>query len=238
MENVIRTTTDYSIFKSLEGNRPVNLLHAKRIENSMREKCVFTVIIVNENYEIVDGQHRFNALKNLGLPVNYVVQSGYGIEDVQKLNQNSKTWKSKDFIEGYCLVGNINYMILKDFVNKYGFGIAESITMLQSKPANTDNNKTRDLYNGKFQVTSYDEAIDLAEKITKISSYYSGYKRRSFVYAMISLLRSGVFNIDEFIDKLKLQRTALVDCPTAKIYIELIEKIYNYKRRDKINLRY
>jgi ParB-like chromosome segregation protein Spo0J len=30
----------------------------------MAENYLFTVIIVNEKYEIIDGQHRFDVIKN------------------------------------------------------------------------------------------------------------------------------------------------------------------------------
>ena len=44
----------------------------------MTEKLLMCPIIVNENYEIIDGQHRYSASKELGLPIRYIVGEGYG----------------------------------------------------------------------------------------------------------------------------------------------------------------
>jgi hypothetical protein len=38
--------------------------------------------------------------------------------------------------------------------------------------------------------------------------------------------------------KLRIQPSALVDCTSTEQYRILIEDIYNYKNRNKINLRY
>ena len=71
-----------------------------------------------------------------------------------------------------------------------------------------------------------------------IGKYYSGYKRRSFIYAMIGLFKNKNFDFNEFIHKLKTQPSAMVDCTDTQQYLSLIEEIYNYRRREKVNLRY
>ena len=38
--------------------------------------------------------------------------------------------------------------------------------------------------------------------------------------------------------KSKNQPSALTDCNDSKQYVSLIEEIYNYRRREKVNLRY
>lgn len=100
--NQVHTTTDYFLFKPIEGNRNKNLLHINRLKKSMAETYLFTVIIVNEKYEIIDGQHRFECVKELKLPMHYIVCKGYGLNEVHVLNQNSKTWNADDYLTGYC----------------------------------------------------------------------------------------------------------------------------------------
>jgi ParB-like chromosome segregation protein Spo0J len=80
--NQVHTTTDYFLFKSIDGNRNKNLLHINRLRESMSKNYLFTVIIVNENYEIIDGQHRFDVIQELKLPLNYIVCKGYGLKEV------------------------------------------------------------------------------------------------------------------------------------------------------------
>jgi hypothetical protein len=104
--NQVHTTTDYFLFKPIEGNRNKNLIHLSRLKKSLSENYLFTVIIVNEKYEIIDGQHRFECVKELKLPLHYIVCNGYGLNEVHVLNQNSKTWNAEDYLTGVYFFSN------------------------------------------------------------------------------------------------------------------------------------
>ena len=79
-------------------------MHINRLKKSMADNYLFTVIIVNENYEIIDGQHRFDVIK-IKTPLHYIMCCGYGLNEVHILNQNSKTWNADDYATGYCNLG-------------------------------------------------------------------------------------------------------------------------------------
>ncbi len=72
----INCTTDYSTFKFHPLNRPVNETHVKSLIESMKQDYLFTLITVNEKNEICDGQHRYYAIRELNLPLFYVVIPG------------------------------------------------------------------------------------------------------------------------------------------------------------------
>lgn len=233
--NQVHTTTDYFLFKPIEGNRNKNLLHINRLKKSMADNYLFTVIIVNEKYEIIDGQHRFDVIQDLKLPLNYIVCKGYGLNEVHILNQNSKTWNADDYLDGYCNLGYKDYIKYSEFKTNYDIGHNECMTILsgsQSKPS------IDVFYSGNFKIKDYNEACKIIEKILLIQPYYQGAKRRSFIYAMLQLFKNPNFEFTEFLQKLKLQPTALTDCANTTQYIALIEEIYNYRRREKVNLRY
>jgi hypothetical protein len=231
----VHTTTDYFLFKTLDGNRSLNKIHLKRLIDSIRKQYVFTVIVVNENYEIIDGQHRFEAVRELQLPLNYIICEGYGLKEVHLLNANSKTWTHEDYMIGYADLGMKDYIIYREFRNKYKFGHYECSTLLMGKDMAKRFEK---FINGEFKVMAYDQACKRADMIYGIQPYYKGFNRRSFVFAMISMFNNKNFSYNEFISKLKLQPTALIDLPSVEAYKELIEEIYNYRRREKINLRF
>ena len=48
--NQVLQTTDYSMFKFLQGNRNINLPHLIRLRNSFEKRYLFSPIIVNEKY--------------------------------------------------------------------------------------------------------------------------------------------------------------------------------------------
>jgi hypothetical protein len=231
----VHTTKDYSLFKSLEGNRNKNLLHINRLKKSMQKHYLVTIIMVNENYEIIDGQHRFHVIRELGLPLYYIVCKGYGLREVQILNENSKTWNADDYLHGYCDLGYADYLIYDAFKKKYKIGHNECLRLLGGSLSSS---LIHLFYSGDFKVTDFEQACSNIEKILTISPYYAGVRRRTFINSMLTLFNNPNFEYTEFLQKLKLQPTALVDCTNVSQYITLIEQIYNYKRRDKINLRY
>jgi len=231
----VHTTTDYHLFKSIDGNRNKNLLHINRLKKSMSEHYLFTIIVVNEKNEIIDGNHRFVVIKEFKLPMNYVVCEGYGLSEVHILNQNSKTWNMDDFLDGYCALGYTDYLTYRKFKEDYNLGHNEVLTLLAGVG---QGGKNSGFYEGRLKIKNIKEAIKTIDTILLVQPYYNGCKRRGFIYAMIGLLKNKRFDITEFLNKLKQQPTALMDLPTTTAYVELIEEIYNYRRRDKINLRY
>ena len=233
--NQVHTTTDYFLFKPIEGNRNKNLLHINRLKKSMSENYLFTVIIVNDKYEIIDGQHRFDVIQELKLPLHYIVCKGYGLNEVHILNQNSKTWNSDDYLTGYSNLGYNDYIHYAEFKERYGLGHNETMSLLAGVPNKYD---IELFYTGEFKIKSLKNAEDTIEKILMIEPYYNGVRRRAFIYTMMSLLKNENFEFTEFLQKLKIQPTALQDCTNVTNYKILIEEIYNYRRREKVNLRY
>lgn len=233
--NQVHTTTDYFLFKPIDGNRNKNVLHLKRLKQSMDENYLFTVIIVNENYEIIDGQHRFEIIRELGLPLHYIICKGYGINEVHILNQNSKTWNADDYLAGYVNLGYKDYIQYAEFKLKFKLGHNECMTMLLDR---THKVGLDVFYSGNFKIKSLSEAENTMRKILLVEPYYSGVRRRSFIFTMMGLFKNKQFNFAEFLQKIKLQPTLLQDCPSVDAYKILIEEIYNYRRREKVNLRF
>ncbi len=101
----IYETSNYGKFKIIDGNRPIN--HAKKIIESISKIGVlWQPILVNERFEIIDGQGRFLAMKTLGKKIVYVVQPGLTIKHVRCLNENATIWKTKDYIHSYAVGGD------------------------------------------------------------------------------------------------------------------------------------
>jgi hypothetical protein len=170
----------------------------------------------------------------LSLPLHYIICEGYSLNEVHILNQNSKTWNADDYLTGYCNLGYDDYLKYATFKETYNLGHQETMALL------CGGNKI-DIgifYSGDFKISSLKNAEDIIEKIIMLEPYYNGIRRRSFIYTMMSLFKNENFEFTELLQKLKLQPTALQDCTNVTNYKVLIEEIYNYRRREKVNLRY
>lgn len=233
--NQVLVTSDYTLFKNLEGNRNLNQLHIKRLKKSMEENYLLSPILVNEKMQIIDGQHRFNTAKSLGLPVYYIVAQGYGLKEVQTLNANSKNWNADDYLAGYIDMGLNDYVVYSEFKNKYGFGHSECMTLLAGRNSTSEGHT---FYNGDFKVKSLKKAEQIGDFILKVKVFYVGAVRRSFIYAIVNLWDKPIFDAQHLLSQIQKNQSMLFDCPSMKAYLELIETIYNYRKREKVSLKY
>jgi hypothetical protein len=240
----VHTTTDYSMFKSIDGNRNLNLLHINRLKKSMQEHYLFTVIVVNENYEIIDGQHRFNAVRDLGLPLHYVIMQGYNLSHVQILNANSSNWTTQDYLEAYCNLGYEDYVRLAEFLRKYKLNITIGASILLQSSAGIAGTYPGSAFeyfkHGTLKITEKQmkDGAKFMEMLYLFEPYFDGFKSRSFVFSLMKLMNNPDFSITELLQKVKIQPSALQSCVHVNQMTSLIEEIYNYKRRDKVNLRF
>ena len=192
-------------------------------------------IIVNEKYQIIDGQTRYECWKMLGKPIYFIKIEGYGLPEVQRLNTNMQKWNYNDFLDSFCELGKKDYLLFRDFKNKYNFDNRSSMTMLKQCSGGKD---TKDFQEGRFRVNNYSFACKWADEVMKIKDYYDGYNRRAFVTAMIHLLNHENFKMPILLQKLKYQSSKLVDCTCKTQYVLLLQDIYNFKSTKKVNLMY
>lgn len=229
----IFTTNKYNMFKRLEGNRKVSDARVAIIKaNIERVGYITNPIIVNEKYEIIEGQGRLKALKELNLPIDYIIHYGAGIEECIALNMKNTNWKLQDFIDSYAERGYISYERIKSLQEKYayGLGVLATATKLLGK---FDYSKVKD---GSLEITEeeYMNAIERLEWIDTIAPYCKKCNGElTFLYQSLMICKE-FSKIEE--DKLK-DRTISYNStmlPFANIpdCMKALEEIYNRGRRE------
>ena len=89
------SSDEYRKLDTITGNRRVKKLNVERIKDSMRNRNFLNCIpiIIDKDGRIIDGQHRYAAAVDLGIPI-YVVR--VEDEDVGSiaiaLNTNKSNW--------------------------------------------------------------------------------------------------------------------------------------------------
>jgi hypothetical protein len=236
----IQFTTQYGKFSFIGGNRQVNKANLNSLRKSMEEEMLMSPIIVNEKYEIIDGQHRFLVRKEMGKEIPFIIMQGYGLKQVHTLNSVSKIWNNSEYLDGYADLGNENYIRFRDFKNHYRLNFMPAFSILHSAVRSGNQSEMSKFRNGEMEITKkqVQDAEFFMVVLTRFKSLYHGYKRTQFIYALIRLMRNPKFDPALFINKLTYQQTKLVDCSTVDQYISLIEEIYNYKNRTPVSLRY
>jgi len=230
----VKETKNYSMFTNIGGNRPLNELHLNRLKKSMQEELLISPIIVNEKHEVIDGQHRLRISSELKLPLRYIVAEGYGLNEVHRLNQNSKNWTMTEFIDGYADMGIKEYIYLKDFLDRTDLNISSALALLSSDTGKNIN----DIKNGTWKAVHQERAETIADWVNIIKQYHNGATRQVFVRALIKLYNNENFEFSHLIGKIALQPTSLVPCVNTEQYLTLLEDIYNYRNRNKVSLRF
>lgn len=115
----IYETTDYDMFTKLEGNREAKSAN-KVIRSIEAVGYVMSPILVNEKYEVIDGQNRLDALRALDLPVHFIVQDGIGLEECRSMNTGRSNWTTADYVYSYAEAGNENYQRLASLLREFG----------------------------------------------------------------------------------------------------------------------
>lgn len=230
--NKVLSTHDYAKFSFLESNRELRLPHVEELKESIKEHPLDKPIDVNEKFQIIDGQHRYFAWRELGMPIIYITHKGWGVNEVPILNSNQRNWNPSDFVKMYCDTGNEHYQKYHEFKERYGFTHGANLLLLQGHVWAKRGGASKLFNDGRFEVTKWVVANIHAKNLIELKQYYPGYKRYGFVNAYLQLAADKNFDHATLMEKVTYQSRKLVDCTTVNEYYELLREIYNFKARN------
>lgn len=116
----IKRTKYYDMFKFKKENREINQnkvmsLKSKLLENGRQ----IIPIICNREMEIIDGQHRFEALKELNWEIMYYIDEAVTTNDLISINNTQKNWGMLDYIHFYASSGDETYKKIEKLCREY-----------------------------------------------------------------------------------------------------------------------
>lgn len=200
-ENKIYETTNYSDFKTMEGNRAVKDDRVNKIVESINKVgYVLSPILVNENMEVIDGQGRLSALERLKLPVHYMVQEGIGIEECRQMNIHQSNWTVYDYVCSYAVRGDDNYKRLQSLLDIFSMlPVNVVITSALGKIGTPNGSAVNKIKSGKAVVSEKDYErsrweLDYAKKMQQVAKTIGGTKDpfyKAVIYAYRNLNSDG-----------------------------------------------
>ena len=230
-------TTKYSQFKSINGNRLLNELKIKRIINEIQnglDMLKYYPIVVDENMNVIDGQHRLYIARKLKVNVYYIISRKVELVGIAKINSNTEKWSNDDFINCYIVNGSKDYEKLRDFREEYGFPLSacQFLLMYGSAERTLGGSDIKDDFqNGKFEVRFEEMAIQIAEAVL-LFSRFPHYKSRNFIVAVNKIIVSGKCDIKEIAEKYNQQDAGSLKLQgNYKGYLTNLEEIFNYRNR-------
>lgn len=226
--------TDYSRFKTLKGNRTVEDERVNSIIASIQKIGYQRVpILVNEKYEIIDGQGRVAACKHLGLPVYFEIQEGIGLDECIAMNIKMKNWDIYDFINSYSAKGNENYIKLLAFKELYPELTEVEIAMCLSdaKSKNID----RPLRNGNYKMIDSDDNVECLRFISSVVKELKMIKGGSqqYVPVLVGLFKLDLMDDERMVKAINENRNSMNPAYNITDALSELQNVYNFKSRHK-----
>lgn len=227
----IYTTEDYDLFKKLTGNREVTNSRKQKIKKSILDVgYVTSPILVNENYEIIDGQGRFEALQDLKMPIDFIIEEGIGIKECISMNINQTRWTAQDYINSWADKGVGSYLILKKLQEEYP--LITSLELLTTALLGKSKLCIDEIRNGSLIITN--EQLESGK--TKLDKVYPMIINNKTAKRVL-LVAKGILHcftidgvdIDLIIKKANedLQNNKVPSISTVPSIMQYLEEIYN-----------
>lgn len=255
--NRVYKTDNYDAFSFLNENRYVSIQKVSQLEVLIKMHGQQAPIHVNEKMQIIDGQHRFHACKNLGVPVEFMIRPGTVAQNALYYNQGGSNWKLKDCIDYYAKTGNEHYKILSKWIEgNPDMAPAVLATILRGELTNRYMYLSKDgaLISsdvGKHKAGSTGIGSDVQVGLFKIRDL-EGARRRLYqiravldalptgklakgkvVSAMIKMMRNEEFKYDQLVLQIKLYPTKIYPVTSTDECVKMFDDLYNYKKRNE-----
>ena len=227
MNNIIYKTNDYSMFNLLKGNRIIKPSNLRKLDKSIEKKYLISPIMVNENYEIIDGQHRFYIAREKKLPLYYFIVDGYGRNECEILNTVGTSWGSMDYLKSFVELEYPNYILLNDFMERNNEKL-EISRIFFTFTRGTDN--TAKFKSGDFEIKDI-------EKTEIFYRWYLDFKDTEpfgkilFAHSIVLMFNHPEYNHERMMQKMKYQGYKMQTRSYMIEYQQLFSDIYNYKAR-------
>lgn len=222
----IQSTRTYGKFKLHQKNRKINFAKVEKLAAAIDKNNLLPIypIVVNKKFEILDGQHRFEAAKSVKAELFYLISdNNYGIENVADSNNFQSHWKLEDYINYYAVDGREPYLKLIELAKKYKAQITYVANIHGIAKI------TQQIKDGTYDFSNYTETATVLKdaKAIGVEFEFERWNSRPFLRAITFINKVNGYNKMRMLQKLHTHSKLLVKCFTAEDYIKLLESIYN-----------
>lgn len=253
MESKIYKTFEYEKFKYIEGNRPVNKHLVKALIHSFKHEFLLekVPILVNDLFQVIDGQHRLEACKILKYPVFYRIEKDFDLDKIRAINTASAKWSLADYLESYVTLNVDSYILFKKVSDSTGLTVSNLLKLHAGRDltyTTTLNPKkevgTNDVKSFKLGMFRFSEVDALKLSITA-KHYESFIKKIGFsnskcmscwllIYNRNKNSNGDTISYEQFLKK--LDQTEFKPQLNITDYYREAERVYNYNNKKWVSL--
>lgn len=234
---------NHSKFTLLDNNRDINENHVEELMVSIRKNGQFSPILVNKKLEVIDGQHRLEALTRLGYPVAYIVNEEATSKDIAVINNSQRGWKNIDYLKHFSHdnhYNNAEYRKVEKFFEEHSLPFRISISLLYDCGASHPHDGIRDrgpypdFRKGTFKVKDLDRAREIAGQLLKFKSFAPRLVQAiKFCIAFLKVSRLDNFDINIAYKQIEKHSNKFDRCYNQEDWNEAMVNVYNFKLQTK-----
>ncbi len=235
-------TDEYERFRPLDGNRNVTHQRAQKIVKSIEKVGYLDApILVNERYEVIDGQGRLEACKLLGIPVLYIMQNGLGINECVQMNIHQSNWKLTDYIHSYAVQRDVSYIYLENLMK--AFPRLSLLAIVNAINGNSGSGCNATVQSGMFKCSEaeYMTAMDIlsfeSQFVDIIDAKRIGGRKELWFYALAFAFRHEGVDNERMAKQFYSQQFLITPVATTEQAVEILEQMYNAHIRKKVYLK-
>jgi hypothetical protein len=227
------------MFKFRDDNRAsINQAHVEKLKKSISKRNLLHLkpIQVNGEMDIIDGQHRVLAAKDLGVDIWYEVDGSLAPEDIILMNI-SKSWQMLDYLNYYVKHNYPEYVKLQKFMKEKQVSIQVALrlmsgTTLAPKQAFKDGEF---VFNQEVAFENLDlcqRTIDLIQRLKGNCAWTSSSK---FWQSLLIVFRHPSFSEKKWFANLEMLINKITQKANSLDYINSFITVHNYRNQNRID---
>lgn len=215
-------TKNYELFTNVKTNRKLSTV--SKLKKSMQQFGFFNSkpITVNSKFQVIDGQHRLQAAKELGIEVVYEIDNVDIDTAMVTINTTSNVWRLNEFITHYSAKGFNDFVELNNFINSTDYGTSNCISIFCGFSV-----KSKHIRNGQmpFRNNKIAETVNLIEFFRDKLKFF---KTNKFIESIVILVNRNDVQ-KKHIDRLKLNAYSIVECANHTQYTAQYNQLMKIK---------
>ena len=231
--NKIHMTKDYSIFTSHEYQRRIDtrLIVKSMKNNGYIEAYPIYTIKNGSGLKVIDGHHRLEGAKKLGLPVHYIVCEKEA--QMKDIDGGIRKWTLLDYLTHYVEKGKDSYIYIKTFQEKSKIPLGVCICLHYGISSNggpvTDKFRSGDYVINDFKHPQMvqkvlDVCVDLNLNFVR---------NHTFIYALSRVLRLDEVDCGQLINRIRVNAGDMRQFSGMKDNLIMLESVYNKRSHTK-----
>lgn len=230
----VETSVNYDKFKKLEFNRDIIETTVKKLVNLNRETNEFQYfpIVVNSNYEIIDGQHRYEACKILERPIYYLMKSDKRstVEDVNRVNVAGRRHNLSTKLEMLGRAGDeviLELISIRDEINgAYGLSGVFNFSIMSIQSGVTTQ---KVLESGNLDICNIEHTRECLKYL--LDSQIKDRKKERILFVVLSIAKKNKMPFKKVVDLLNKRHFMIETYPNKEFARKHFIEVINYNKK-------